>query len=63
MADEPAEVDPDGPTARQRARDAAVSGRPEVSQAWSLISIAEDLAALRREAEWQRRHGRGASRG
>ena len=63
MADEAVELTPE-PSPRARAVEAATSGRPELAQAWALISIADDVAALRREAEWQRRHGpRTATRG
>jgi hypothetical protein len=43
---------------RAKAVEAATSGRPELAQAWALISIADDVAAIRRDVEWQRRHGR-----
>jgi hypothetical protein len=52
------------PTSLQRAEDAAVSGRPEVAQAWALIAIAKDVAAIRAELQHQRRNAsREARRG
>lgn len=70
MASE-ARMPPEDGTARARAASAARLGASDASEsvlmvsiAWSLVSIADDLAALRREAEWQRRHGpRTATRG
>lgn len=43
-------------SALQQAENAALSGRPEVAQACALIAIAQELHAVRRELEWQRRH-------
>jgi len=38
-------------TPRERAADAVRSGRPEQAQAWALLSIADDLAHIRRAME------------
>jgi hypothetical protein len=53
MADEPRAADP---TPRQQARLCVNNGSWLASIAWSLISIAEDVTALRRDSDWQRRH-------
>jgi hypothetical protein len=46
------EPPPAGPL--DEAREAAVSGRPELAQAWALIVIAEELGKIRRDLHWQR---------
>lgn len=48
------------PTPRQRAIDAATSGRPELAQAWALITIGDELKLIRLE---QRRQARTVTRG
>lgn len=55
----PPDVDRE-PTPRERAFDAAVSGRPELAQAWALIAIGDEPKLMRRE---QTRQARTVSRG
>jgi hypothetical protein len=56
----PEELDGNG-TARIKAakalRETSASDGPMMSIAWSLLSIAGDLAAIRRELHWQGRQG------
>lgn len=47
-------------TPRDRAVEAATSGRPELAQAWALIAIGDELKAIRLE---QHRQARRVSRG
>ncbi len=42
--------------AREQARKLAEAGEYVGAQAWALVSIADDLAALRRDSDWHRRH-------
>jgi hypothetical protein len=42
--------------AREQARKLAEAGEYVGAQAWALISIADDVAALRRDSDWHRRH-------
>lgn len=60
MIDEAARTDPEGPSARERAADAATSGRPELAQAWALIAIGDELKLIRQEMH---RQARRATRG
>ncbi|MET0419007.1 MAG: hypothetical protein ABW022_23590 [Actinoplanes sp.] len=55
MADEQ-ERPPDARSAREQARKLAEAGDYAGAQAWALISIAEDVASLRRDSDWTRRH-------
>lgn len=55
----PPDVDRE-PTPRERAFDAATSGRPELAQAWALIAIGDELKLIRTE---QRRQARTVTRG
>jgi hypothetical protein len=48
---------PEGILARDRARQLAVADQPLHSIAWSLIAMSDDLAAIRRDSDWNRRHG------
>lgn len=49
MADEPE------PQPRERAVEAALSGRPELAQAWALIAIGDELKTIRQEQHRQAR--------
>jgi hypothetical protein len=40
---------------RERAVEAATSGRPELAQAWALIAIGDELKAIRQEQQRQAR--------
>jgi hypothetical protein len=40
---------------RERAVEAATSGRPELAQAWALIAIGDELKAIRQEQHRQAR--------
>lgn len=50
-------------TPRQRAEAAARASKPDLATAWALISIANDLAEIRRDLHWSVRSGGGAKRG
>jgi hypothetical protein len=49
-------------TPAERAAEAAVGARWHEASAWALVSIAADLADIRRELHWQRRHASADAR-
>lgn len=50
-------------TSRERAVEAATSGRPELAQAWALIGIYDELKTIRQEIHRQARANSAARRG
>ncbi len=51
MADQPAPE----PTPRDRAIDAASSGRPQLAQAWALVALGDEVRQIRQEMHRQAR--------
>lgn len=49
----------EGGSTRERAVDAATSGRPELAQAWALIGIYDELRTIRQEMHRQARTSAG----
>jgi hypothetical protein len=62
-SDEETTTPPLAISARERARESAARGDHQGAQMWALISIADDLAAIRRDSDWRRRHPNPVTRG
>jgi hypothetical protein len=58
MATEP-QPDERPTSARERATEAAAKGHLMTAAVWALVSIADDIAVLRRNSDHERRQGGG----